>query len=681
MRKLALITALGCACLFGQKTDLARQVKGTLPGANGGTGLAVSSASQLQHLRRKPNVATAAYEFASPAAVVSSDYNFPAQTPGGSLSAGVAATVTLTPVPLGVNHTDAGHYLYISAGTGTAEAVLITGGTALSGATSGTITFTPANTHTGAWTVQSATAGIQEAIITFPLGADVYIPVGTYTIYAPIFIPYYTYATSHPPNIRGGGRYNTTLLVDTDFPATATSAVFVGTATYAYERAPQFSDFGITFQQPDSTNRALYRQQQAFYFSDTSNLDIERISIRAAWNGIVIHNNSGRSIIRDIEGSSFNYGIELDGLLGESWIDRINWSTVYGPANGLTTNQALVMIGAGSYTLKVGRVDDLHISNFFSIANTGIWYAESTISAGNYSFGQVVNSGFDTYNGIRFDGGSLRVSNSYFSAYAGAYYWIKFNGFGQFKCSNCDFTGFGGATAAVIPLDVNFTTNDPRNLFALNGTYIDHQNYNFTTIKMTGAASAAGTLRLQGVDLWKSGTGTYTDPVISVTTGAGGNTRVFIEGVSTEAMAGGSGTFYSVGNDITNFVRDLTCYGWTVSIPANAYNASVYEDGSHAVYDYRNFRPNLLMGTVGTALTVSGNTIAPVAQISHVGAGLIKTITVPAGFATGCLKLIPDAAFTYDATGNIVVPIGGGTAVINKTMEVCWDGSKWTPSY
>lgn len=93
----------------------------------------------------------------------SDDYDFTAQQPGGSLTSGITNTVTLTPVPKGVNGTDAGHYLYLTGGTGTAEAVLITGGTAVSNGASGTVTFVPANNHSGAWTIKSATAGIQEA--------------------------------------------------------------------------------------------------------------------------------------------------------------------------------------------------------------------------------------------------------------------------------------------------------------------------------------------------------------------------------------------------------------------------------------------------------------------------------------------------------------------------------------
>lgn len=85
------------------------------------------------------------------------------QTPGGTLSAGVSASVTLTPCPAGVSGSATSLPVYISGGVGTAESVVISGGTCTSGASSGTIVFTPANNHSGAWTVGSATAGIEEA--------------------------------------------------------------------------------------------------------------------------------------------------------------------------------------------------------------------------------------------------------------------------------------------------------------------------------------------------------------------------------------------------------------------------------------------------------------------------------------------------------------------------------------
>lgn len=120
------------------------------------------------------------------------NFDFPAQSPLTSISPG-SNTINLAPVPRGVNHADTKHYLYISGGTGTAESVLIAGGNAVPGAPTGTITFTAANSHSGAYTVRSANCGITEAEYSAPTtGAMIYIP-NPCTVHAPI--PYKDFMT------------------------------------------------------------------------------------------------------------------------------------------------------------------------------------------------------------------------------------------------------------------------------------------------------------------------------------------------------------------------------------------------------------------------------------------------------------------------------------------------------
>jgi len=87
----------------------------------------------------------------------------PGNVSSGSIATAGAKTLTIRPCPLGVYGTDTAHYIRISGGVGTAEDVLITGGTCTSGANSGTIAFTTANTHSGGWSITSSTAGVQEA--------------------------------------------------------------------------------------------------------------------------------------------------------------------------------------------------------------------------------------------------------------------------------------------------------------------------------------------------------------------------------------------------------------------------------------------------------------------------------------------------------------------------------------
>jgi hypothetical protein len=89
-------------------------------------------------------------------------------------------------------------------------------------------------------------------------------------------------------------------------------------------------------------------------------------------------------------------------------------------------------------------------------------------------------------------------------------------------------------------------------------------------------------------------------------------------------------------------------------------------------------------GTTATANTlgITGNALATPKAIGFVGAGLIKTIGIPSLFAAagGAVTLIPTAAFTWDATGNIALP---GTAVVGRPLTMTYDGTtqKFYPSY
>jgi hypothetical protein len=131
----------------------------------------------IQQVRNKPMSDLREYQFSRRNGFVG---NFGA---AADLSSAGANTITLTPCPKGLGGSDVSHPVYISGGTGTAEAVGIAGGTCTPGADTGTIEVTTANTHTGAWTVTSATAGMREAC---GLSGSIHVPMGTYAIHAPI---------------------------------------------------------------------------------------------------------------------------------------------------------------------------------------------------------------------------------------------------------------------------------------------------------------------------------------------------------------------------------------------------------------------------------------------------------------------------------------------------------------
>jgi hypothetical protein len=101
----------------------------------------------------------------------------------GNLSAaGAGKILTFAFLPSGLVVSNS---VYLTGGTGTAESVLITATTGTAGAP-GTITVTTANVHGGAWQVQSASSGIQEAVVSGVDGSTVFIPPGHSFVYASI---------------------------------------------------------------------------------------------------------------------------------------------------------------------------------------------------------------------------------------------------------------------------------------------------------------------------------------------------------------------------------------------------------------------------------------------------------------------------------------------------------------
>ena len=119
------------------------------------------------------------------------------QSPSTDLSAPGAKTVTLASCPAGVVASETFFYVYIS-GTGTSEAVKVTGGTCAGNGNSGTLQFTTVNAHPAGYTLSSATAGIQESSIAAKVDilsgnnyhyyrdGYVRVPPGIHQLYAPL---------------------------------------------------------------------------------------------------------------------------------------------------------------------------------------------------------------------------------------------------------------------------------------------------------------------------------------------------------------------------------------------------------------------------------------------------------------------------------------------------------------
>jgi hypothetical protein len=129
---------------------------------SGGAGSITVTPSVSQSIAQPPGTQFSVNNQSGARYVTSAD-NWSAN-PAGSLTAGTPATVTLAPCPVGVDTTGYSmYYVYLSL-QGTPEPAMVTGGTCTPGAASGTVVFTPKNSHAAGYKISSASSGIQEAI-------------------------------------------------------------------------------------------------------------------------------------------------------------------------------------------------------------------------------------------------------------------------------------------------------------------------------------------------------------------------------------------------------------------------------------------------------------------------------------------------------------------------------------
>jgi hypothetical protein len=235
-------------------------------------------------------------------------------------------------------------------------------------------------------------------------------------------------------------------------------------------------------------------------------------------------------------------------------------------------------------------------------------------------------------------------------------------GTGIFKTPTGISTFGGSANNFTAAITANSGVTGPANgSLALNATKTDGANaigflFNAIPVLQNGSSSLFSFQNNGAVILNLNDDGTVA--LLSTT-------RTYL---ALETSAGSSASVTITGNDNAN----LHAFGSLVQAKTNIVNISSPEI----------FISGMLNNNVGAVLSISANAIAITSNIHHVGAGLLKTITVPATITAGAvIHIIPDVAFTYDASGNIVLPIGGGVAVVNRTMDFTYDGAKWTPSY
>lgn len=562
--------------------------------------------------------------------LISTLFIFSPQTPGGTLSAG-AQVITLTPVPQGVNGTDQNHYLYISGGTGTAEAVPIIGGSAVAGAASGTVIVTCANAHSGAWTIQSATAGIQEALDSMA-SPQVFVPAGNYNIYATITVPNRAsiIGFSMSSDSNGGAtmllyQYRTGVAVDLYGDQTTlrnihirqvvdyTAQTFNATAGNIGVRCWNVSPRTATAACLDNVNvEAFY---QAFSFDSNSNLWFTNlIGTGSTQDNFTFAgcNGHGRSILtQSAKGNGITCKQGSNSQILAPILDTVEiynntgWG-LYWQAGGQWSNVTSQANGQGDYYFQAQSQ-----STFNTITSDSAGAAVN-----GYTNAPLTNP---TAPGVYFASGAANMNISGITVL-------------NPRGNAVHIAGAGNLLASVLIINPNVGANADDNKY---GLLISGAGFNvvnslagdqYTAMKIGGANAYFNSV--YGLNL---GNSHLAFPLVELANGA-------IQTLLTGMVIPSSGT--AVQTDAgSSLIFSPQLYTYTA---ANSFAAGTLIPS--------NIAPAI---TNGGTLTVTANAITITGQVSEVGAGLIKNITLANGASCSSGYLVASGAFTTDQTGNI----------------------------
>lgn len=407
------------------------------------------------------------------------------------------------------------------------------------------------------------TAAIQAAVNT---GKHVYIPAGTYYITNGINI------STPGQMISGDGRNQSKLKVTSAFNLSANGVLWFSGG----EPGPELSSIAINFTQPDTASRAsLTLYPPAIYAVDCPRFTVSDVKITNAMYGIDMRGNSGGAFIDLLEMSAYSTGIQIDGSLDTIRVNRFHFWTF-----DLTANQTSIFYAAPTRAFSIGRVDGLFIHQFLNISNLGVYMFQG---ATGQPWVYITDSGFDSWNGIQKDAGTLQVVNSYITNTNGGGWWcIQENsnaGWSQF--TNCLF--FLGPANGVSPIkvsgtssQVSFTNCHVSNYMSAQAVFYVNGDYNFVTVSDTtfdlGAANgffawAVGNynkLHLVNNYINAAPNTAFTQPMIQTSN----TNRSYITGNRINDKGTNAATFILVSNDDYNWVSGNIAPGWTNSFPA-----------------------------------------------------------------------------------------------------------------
>lgn len=456
----------------------------------------------------------------------------------------------------------------------------------------------------------------------------------------------------------GEGRTRTVFLIDSDFNLAA-GGVFIASTG---EPGPTFQDIGIKFVQPDTAVRAnLIAYPPAFKFQNTPRFRLINVRISRAKTAIDMTGNSGGAAMNNVEISSFDQAILIDGSL-----DTVRLSQIHVWTFDLLANHHTIFNDTSCHGIKSGRCDDLKITD--AMIDCGGKQMEFYQSASGSTFGAAFNVDFDGYSEFVMSAGDFTLICPRFTNAS-----VGKQGIRQ----------TGGRLQVVAPTcSSSVATTNP--FFSLSGAgalttgYMNVVGGNFNgTGDMTfiecKASSGSNTLQLNGATFIMTQNLTNAKPVVSVPAGG----RIMCSDNYVSDKGTGTGKFLDIVADDQHFIGLNVLNGWTVSLPASP-STLVNPSGPSIAYN------PVISATTGafTTVTATGKYLLTGGWCEFEYKIVITTNGTAAGAVIAVLPVVPagdspasgiNSTDSIGLTGNI--PSADARVLIYKASDGSYPGA------
>lgn len=215
--------------------------------------------------------------------------------------------------------------------------------------------------------------------------------------------------------LQGVSSRTTQFVVDHEFSRTSKAVLDLS----GPEPGGEVRDLAILFTQPDVSRRdALLPYPPAIRAQAVPRFKLSRLRIERARVGVDMRGNSGGATIDDLEISSFDRAIWIDGSL-----DSVKISKLHVWPFGVTKAQRGVYDDSGNEGLRAGRCDDLHLTDslFLGLRRAAVFHRSDL----GMTIGTLMNVTFDSCGGLVCEQANLRVIGCTFTIGVANASWIQ----------------------------------------------------------------------------------------------------------------------------------------------------------------------------------------------------------------------------------------------------------------